>query len=131
MLPDSSLLNYSLAAFIFCCGTSNAERGGSARRLLTQLSALWLWVRTRRISPADGAAGGLWRGSAGSPTRIAPLVGRAGVYTRMGHAYVQRVCCRAFTLLYIIAILTTDVTVTCSARAIRNAELINSDRFMG
>lgn len=78
-----------------------------------------------------GAASRLWRGSAGSPTGSAPLVGRAGVYMRMGHAYVQRVCCRAFTLQYIIAILTTDVTVTCSAQAIRNAELINSDRFMG
>ena len=32
---------------------------------------------------------------------------------------------------YLVAILPSDVTVTCSACAIRNAELINFDRFMG
>lgn len=42
----------------------------------------------------------------------------------------QRVCCMAYPE-YIVAILPSDVTITCSACAIRNAELISLDRFMG
>lgn len=97
VLPVSLLLNYSLAAFIFCHVTSNIEHTVSIQYLLTMFIALWMWCTRKRIHPNEG-------GDTGTRCRSFPrgrerLIGRAVVYACMGHMCVQRTRSTAETLL--------------------------------